>query len=189
MQGWSPDWNSRFMRLLAATAVAVAATAPSGHAATGTITFTGAITGNSCTVQVDGAGTGDGAVSLPVVDTAALGPDGSPQTFAAGTFFDISVSNCVSPETRVVAYFEAGPTVDPLTHALINSGTSNVGVKIYEASEASVVGEQVSPGVTAAAQALTGSGTWHFYAGYSPGPDEPRAGTVITSVTYSLVYL
>jgi major type 1 subunit fimbrin (pilin) len=137
-------------------------------------------------VQVNGEGTGDGAVALPVVDTAALGSNGPPD--AAGTFFDISVSSCVSPTTRVLAYFEAGPTVDPLTHALISSGTSNVGVKIYEASEATVVGAQVSPGVTTAAQALTDSGTWHFYAGYSSETDEPRAGTVITSITYSLVY-
>jgi len=103
--------NLRFTRLMAATAVAVAATAPSGHAATGTITFTGAITGNSCTVQVDGAGTGDAATALPVVDTAAFGPNGAPKTIAAGTFFNISLSNCVSPETRVLANFEAGPTV------------------------------------------------------------------------------
>lgn len=179
--------NFRFTRLLAATAAALAATGPSSHAATGTITFTGAITGNSCTVRVNGEGTGDGAVALPVVDTAALGPDGAPNT--AGTFFDISVSNCANPATRIVAYFEAGPTVDPLTHELISSGTSNVGVRIYEASEATVVGAQVTPGVTTTTQALTGSGTWHFYAGYSSQTDEPRAGTVITSITYSLVYL
>jgi len=179
----------RFARWLVATAVAVAATAPSSHAAEGTITFTGAITGNSCTVLVNGTGSGDGAVTLPVVDTTALGANGAPKNIAAGTFFNISVSNCVNPATRVVAYFEAGPTVDPLTHALINSGTSNVGVKIYEASEATVVGAQVSPGVATAGQELTGSGTWYFYAAYSPGTDEPRAGTVITSVTYSLVYL
>jgi major type 1 subunit fimbrin (pilin) len=169
---------------------------PAGVASDGTITFTGAITENSCSISVNGAGSIDGTVALPIVDATALARGPAPQSTAAGTFFNIALSGCVLTHAdlagnvpgRVAVYFEAGPTVDAATHALINSGTSNVEVKLYEATGATQVGSQIMPG-TVAGQSAAGEGTWYFYAGYSlAGQGALRAGTVSTSVTYSLVY-
>jgi major type 1 subunit fimbrin (pilin) len=185
--------RARTLLVVVAAAVAMSRAAV---ASDGTITFTGAITENSCTVSVDGAGSSDGTVALPVVDATALARGPAPQGTAAGTFFHIALSGCVLTHAdvagnvpgRVAVYFEAGPTVDAATHALINSGTSNVEVQLYEATGATQVGSQIMPG-TVAGQSAAGAGTWYFYAGYSlaaPGP--VRAGTVSTSVTYSLVY-
>jgi major type 1 subunit fimbrin (pilin) len=184
------DMNICITRALVAAGVAMSVVGSMAVLAfDGTITFTGAVTENSCTVRVNGAGTGDGAVALPVIDTSALGGARAQRNTAAGTFFNISVDACKVP-TRVAAYFEAGPNVDPDTHALINTGTSNVEVRLYEASGASAVGSQISPGTSGAWQTVTSAGTWYFYAGYSLAADvEASAGTVNTSVTYSLVYL
>jgi major type 1 subunit fimbrin (pilin) len=181
--------NSCITRALVAAGAAISALGSMAGLASGTITFTGFVTENSCTVQVNGMGTGDGAVALPAVDTRALGTARAQNKTAAGTFFNISVSACNAP-TRVAAYFEAGPNVDPVTHALINTGSSSVEVKLFEASAATVVGSQISPGTSAAGQALNGAGTWYFYAAYALAADgEATAGSVSTSVTYSLVYL
>ena len=160
----------------------------SGLASDGTITFTGAVTENSCMVRVNGAGSGDGAVALPVVDADALSVARARKSPAAGTYFNISVSQCTA-NRALAAYFEAGPNVDPTTHSLINTGTSNVAVKLYEASSPGMVGSPISPGTAGTTQAVVGAGTWHFYAGYSLADGEARAGTVSTSITYSLVYL
>ncbi len=165
-----------------------------GLSSDGTITFAGAVTENSCTVRINGAGSGDGAVGLPVVDTTSLGRGSVRKSTAAGTFFNITLSACVLNRadvagklpTRVAVYFEAGPNVDPATHALINTGTSNVEVKLYEASGATRVGPQITPG---AGPPVSGTDTWYFYAGYAlPAAGDATAGTVATSVTYSLVY-
>jgi major type 1 subunit fimbrin (pilin) len=175
----------------------------SGLASDGTITFTGAVTASSCVLKINGAGTGDGTVALPTVDTAAL-TNGAARTTAAGTFFSVGVSGCtavadigVGPAapTTVQIYFEAGPNVDHVTGGLINTvAGSNVEVNIYNASAASIVGTQVKPGTNTnqpLAQTIGAEGTQWFYAGYSTaanGGVAATAGAVSTSVTYSLIY-
>jgi type 1 fimbria pilin len=72
-----------------------------------------------------------------------------------------------------------------VTHALVNAGTSNVEVKLYEATVANRAGAQIRPG---SGQPLTGAATLYFYAGYSPTAAVATAGSVSTAVTYSLVY-
>jgi major type 1 subunit fimbrin (pilin) len=181
-----------------ALAVAALAVVPLiGMGADGTIFFTGAVTENSCTVRVQDADSSDGTVALPVVDAAALGRAAQPEGTAAGTFFSIAQDSCAlnhadisgNVPTQVAVYFEAGPNVDPVTHALINTGSSNVVVKLYEASGPAVVGGQINPGVPSSVTPLSGPGTWYFYAGYAlAGAGQATAGTVNTSVTYSLVY-
>ena len=99
-------------------------------------------------------------------------------------------AGCLDGNVKI--YFEAGANVDETTGGLINSGgTSNVEVKLYNASQASVVGTQITPGkstVQPAALTSTGGTQW-FYAGYSTDANgAASAGTVSTSVTYSLIY-
>jgi major type 1 subunit fimbrin (pilin) len=171
-----------------------------GRASDGSILFVGAVTENSCTVQVNGEGS-DGSVALPVVDTSALRGMPAPRNTAAGTFFRIVVSGCAANQPDIAGhtpggvaiYFEAGPNVDAATSALINAGTSNVEVRLYQASGATQVGAQITPGVVGAGQSaslrMTGTSTTYFYAGYSTVPGvAATAGTVRAAVTYSLVY-
>ena len=193
-----------FKRAIAAAGITVALAAPmSGLASDGTITFTGAVTASSCTIQVNGAGTGNGTVALPTVDTAAL-TNGAAKTKAGGTFFSIALSSCAavadigggpSAPTGVQIYFEAGPNVDQTTGGLINTvAGSNVEVNIYNASQATIVGTQVKPGTNTnqpTVQTIGSEGTQWFYAGYSTaanGGTAATAGAVSTSVTYSLIY-
>lgn len=195
---WLQDRHKKLSQIAIAAICLLGASA--GGASHGTITFTGAITGNSCSIEVDGTGSSDGVVALPVVDTSAL--HGSPGARdAGGTFFNIRLGGCNSGNadvsgaapTRVAIYFEAGPTVDQATHGLINSGTSNVEVRLYLASEGQVVGQQVTPGTPGAgqpvSQPVSDTITQYFYAAYSPPAGAAAtAGTVSATVTYSVVY-
>ena len=191
-------------RAMAAAGITAALGAPlSGLASDGTITFTGAVTASTCTIKINGAGTGDGTVALPTVDTAAL-TNGAARTTAAGTFFSVGLSSCnaatdigspAAPPTTVQIYFEAGPNVDEVTGGLINTVTgSNVEVNLYNASAATIVGTQIKPGTNVAqpvAQTIGAEGTQWFYAGYSTaanGGNAATAGAVSTSITYSLIY-
>ncbi|MEO8308439.1 MAG: type 1 fimbrial protein [Pseudomonadota bacterium] len=183
------------------TAALAMSTSMSSLASDGTITFTGAVTASTCTVKVNNAGTGDGTVTLPTVDTSAL-TNLAGKTTAAGTFFSMDLSACtaahdigspVADAVGVQVYFEAGPNVNALTGGLINTVTgSNVEVNLYTATDASVVGAQVKPGTNlqAAVQDITAPTSQWFYAGYSTAGAAvaATAGAVSTSVTYSLVY-
>jgi major type 1 subunit fimbrin (pilin) len=187
----------------------------SSQASDGTITFTGAVTANTCTVSVNSGisgatgGAADATVVLPIVSTAALtnaaaAPPTAAKTTAAGTFFSMTLSACVASHadiggvvpTYVNIYFEAGPNVDVLTGGLINTGASNVEVNLYNASSAAVVTTQIMPGTntgqnpTGSGMAAATGGTQYYYAGYSTAGHNLAAtpGTVNTSVTYSLVY-
>jgi major type 1 subunit fimbrin (pilin) len=186
--GGGPTRKICVTRALSAVAVVAVLSVPlAGLASDGTIHFTGAITTSSCDISVNGTGASDGTVALPVVDVTALGSALAQQDGAGGTFFNIAVSGCAP--TQVAVYFEAGSNVDPVTHSLINTGTSNVALKLYEAAGSSVVGSQISIGTDGSGQTLDGAGTGHFYAGYALTADgEATPGTVSTSVTYSLVY-
>ena len=193
-------------RALMAAGIATAIALPlSSQASDGTITFTGAVTANTCTVSVNASGA-DATVALPTVSTAAL-TNTTAKTTAAGTFFSMAVSSCTASPvadiggtapTTVAIYFEAGPNVDEVTGGLINTvAGSNVEVNLYNASAASIVGTQIKPGTQTnqpLAQAIGTGGTQWFYAGYSTAGTNglagaaATAGAVSTSVTYSLIY-
>ncbi|HTC51745.1 MAG TPA: hypothetical protein VK700_07415 [Steroidobacteraceae bacterium] len=211
--------NTLIKRAMIVAGISTAMALPlTSQASDGTISFSGAVTANTCTVSVNSGITGatggaaDATVVLPIVSTAALtnaaavvGPPAvAAKTTAAGTFFSMTLSACVASHadiggvvpTYVNIYFEAGPNVDVLTGGLINSGTSNVEVNLYNASSAGIINTQIFPGTTTG-QNPTGSGmaaatggTQYYFAGYSTAGHNlaATAGTVTTSVTYSLVY-
>src|SRR5688572_12639913 len=160
--------NNWIKKTVAAAGIAASIAAPlSSLASDGTITFTGAVTGSSCTINVNGSGAADATVALPTVDTAALTDVGA-RTTAGGTFFNIALSGCAAVDdfgggepANVQIYFEAGPNVDEFTGGLINLavGGSDVEVKLYNASEGTVVGTQITPGkatVQAPVQTIAG---------------------------------
>jgi len=193
-------------RALIAAGIATAMGLPlSSQASDGTITFTGAVTANTCTVSVNASGA-NATVALPTVSTSAL-TNAAAKTTAGGTFFNMAVSACTATPvadigglapTTVAIYFEAGPNVDEVTGGLINTVTgSNVEVNLYNASAASIVGTQIKPGTQTnqpLTQAIGTGGTQWFYAGYSTAGTNglagaaATAGAVSTSITYSLIY-
>ena len=194
--------NIRIKRAMLAAGIAMALPL-SGQASDGTITFTGAVTASTCTLSVNGGGSGTATVALPTVDIGALSSVGAGTT-AAGTFFSVGVTNCTgvadigSPTpaapTSVAIYFEAGPNVDEVTGGLINTLTSgsNVEVNLYNASGSTIVGTQIQPGTPThqpTALTIASGGTQWFYAGYATvAAAAATAGAVSTSITYSLVY-
>ena len=191
----------RIKRAMMAAGIATAMALPlSSQASDGTITFTGAVTANTCTVSVNALGNSP-TVHLPIVSQSAL-TNATAKTTAAGTFFNMVVNGCTTAAadvnghvpTSVQIYFEAGPNVDETTGGLINTvavGNSNVEVNLYNASS-SVVGNQIMPGTATqpATQLFTALATQWFYAGYSTAGFgiAATAGIVNTSVTYSLIY-
>jgi major type 1 subunit fimbrin (pilin) len=198
--------NNRIKRAMIAAGITTAIGLPlTGQASDGTITFTGAVTANTCTVSVNASGA-NATVALPTVSTAAL-TNAATKTTAAGTFFNMAVSACTATPladiggaapTTVAIYFEAGPNVDEVTGGLINTvAGSNVEVNLYNASAASIVGTQIKPGTQTnqpLTQAIGAGGTQWFYAGYSTTGTNglagaaATAGAVNTSITYSLIY-
>jgi major type 1 subunit fimbrin (pilin) len=199
--------NTLIKRAMIVAGITTAMALPlTSQASDGTITFTGAVTANTCTVDVNGAGAANATVHLPTVSTAAL-TNAATKTTAAGTFFNMAVSACTGTPlndfgggapTTVQIYFEAGPNVDEVTGGLINTVTgSNVEVNLYNASAASIVGTQIKPGTQTnqpGTQLMSAGGTQWFYAGYSTTGTNglagaaATAGAVTTSITYSLVY-
>ncbi len=199
--------NTLIKRAMIVAGITTAMALPvASQASDGTITFTGAVTANTCTVDVNGAGAANATVHLPTVSTAAL-TNAATKTTAAGTFFNMAVSACTGTPlndfgggapTTVQIYFEAGPNVDEVTGGLINTVTgSNVEVNLYNASAASIVGTQIKPGTQTnqpGTQLMSAGGTQWFYAGYSTTGTNglagaaATAGAVTTSITYSLVY-
>jgi major type 1 subunit fimbrin (pilin) len=206
--------NTLIKRAMLTAGIATAMALPlTTQASDGTITFAGAVTANTCTVNVNGSGSNNATVTLPTVGTASLS-GGAAKTTAAGTFFNIAITSCsalvhdVVTPTTVGIYFEAGPNVDQATGGLINTvvGGSTAEVNLYNASASTIVGTQIMPGVQGqGAPTLTPpqghqpatltpaaglSETQWFYAGYSTAGagGAVSAGALSTTVTYSLVY-
>ncbi|WP_343550496.1 fimbrial protein [Pantoea sp.] len=98
-------------------------------AAAGTITFNGELAQNTCDVSIGGQGA-SGTVVLPTVQTSLLQ---SPGQTAGKQRFSIYFSGCSSLQGQVAAFFEAGPTVDPITGRLKNTdstGATNVSLQL-----------------------------------------------------------
>ena len=174
---------------LASIVTAVMAFAPlAAHAYDGTVTFSGALSGASCDIKVNGSDK-NGTVQLPTVGSAQLGEKGK---VSGATNFAIELSNCKEAGKSVRAFFEAGPNVDNTDGTLINRASTNAAknvavqlldtygntLKAGEDSQRTVTPVAISNG---AAKLVYGA---QYYA-----KDATSAGSVSTSVTYSIDYL
>ena len=160
------------------------ASAGTAHASDGTITFSGAVTGSTCTVKLNG-GSASGTVTLPTVSTSALPSTGST---AGSTPFTLDVSNCTFTGTTAgTAYFEAGANVNATTGRLANTGgAGNVELQLYLGSN---YASKVAAGQSNqnAATPLTGDGQLRYGVEYY-ATGAATAGSVASTVTYSLIY-
>lgn len=154
-------------------------------AADGTITITGDIVANTCTVT--GSAGKNVTVTLPTVGASSLATVG--QT-AGATPFSISLSSCPAGLTSAKTNFEVGSTVNPVTGNLKNStapgSATNVEVQLLSNS---FQGINVATNANSQTVPISGgTATMSYYAQYIATGGAAAAGTVNTSVQYSMTY-
>ncbi|MBL5904974.1 fimbrial protein [Serratia fonticola] len=175
---------------IVASLIAVFGTVGMAQAAsTGTITFNGELTANTCDVVVDGQ-QADATVILPTVSTSQL----QTATRTAGdTGFVMALSNCAGTLETASAFFQAGASVDAVTGRLLNTtgGATNVSLQLLDAS--SPTQAVIKAGSQDQVDAMTyqdvtgGSATLPYIVRYyAEAPT--TAGTVVSNVVYSIQY-
>ncbi len=170
--------------LSAALVAAVAAIgfAPSAQAATigsGTISITGRVVGNTCTVTANGGA----AVVLPNVMTDDLNAAG---TTAGAKSFDIAVSGCDSAITTTQMVF--GGTGRNANGNLDNTAAGGSTAQVQLLSGGAVINTQDQ--TNAPAISLTsGAGSTTLTAQYYANGAAATAGAVSASVDFTLTYL
>lgn len=160
-------------------------------ASTGTITFNGLITDNTCNVDVNGQGS-DAIVTLPTVSANQLVNSGN---VTGRTTFDMNVSGCQIGNTfsRVAAYFQPGATVDLATGRLLNVGgtASQVDLQLLDVTGGyNVINVGNTNQITDMAFVDvdgTGSASLPYAVEYYANA-QVTPGTVTSSVVYNLQY-
>lgn len=171
----------------AAALAALTATAFQAQASDGTINFTGKVQDVTCTIKVNGAGTGDGSVTLPTVSKSSLAGVG---TTGGDTTFTIDLSGCTGTEASgnpgVAVFFEPGANVTAQGR-LKNTGTGAPQVDLAIFRNGSPL--QLGAAPASAFTNLSGAGaSMPFVVKYYSNSAAPSAGEVKSSVTYSIVY-
>ncbi|SAL47548.1 fimbrial protein [Caballeronia cordobensis] len=160
----------------------------SAFASDGTITFNGALTAQTCTVNGEGQGK-DFTVTLPTVSTAKLAALG--QT-AGATKYSVVLSACspVTSSSKASVFYEAGATVDPSDGRLIvaSGGAANVKLQLNNWD-----GSQIKAGYSATMQnsqpadISTGTATLNYQVQYY-ATGATTAGAANSSIVYSINY-
>ena len=178
--------------LLGAAIVAglgIAAFAPQTARATdGTITITGKVVAQTCTVAGNAFGTPASVnVTLPLVLAPVLTTAGS---VAGTTPFSIAIANCDPALTKVQTFFSSGANIDASTGNLNNTGTAtNVQVQLLNSSSAVMPlnGADATAQNSPTANLSSGAATLNYSAQYiSTGG--ATAGLVNTSVAFTMIY-
>lgn len=178
--------NRTLLASLFGAGILVAAQA-NALASDGTITFTGNIESDTCVVSVNG-GSGTATVTLPTVSNRLLSETG---LTAGNTKFSINLTKC-SNEGAVYAYFEQGANVDAVSGKLINqSGTAaNVVVQLKDSNNGVINIGSDAQKTAPVSQKLDADGAAQlFYSAEYFATGAAGAGTVSTSVTYSISYI
>lgn len=155
-------------------------------ASTGTITFNGELTANTCDVIVDGQ-TADATVVLPTVGINQL----NTATKTAGeTNFVMALSNCSGTLQTASAFFEAGASVDPVTGRLQNlTGTaSNVSLQLLDSSSEVIQAGNANQVMNTTYKDVSGGSATLSYAVRYYAEAATTAGTVVSNVVYSIQY-
>jgi major type 1 subunit fimbrin (pilin) len=169
-----------------AAAVAMAAALPmASHAADGTITFTGNVTAQTCTIN---GGAKDFSVNLPTVSASSLATAGET---AGRTPFSIQLTNCTSGSGNVHTFFESGATTDLQTGNLIvdAGGASNVQIGLLNGADASPIkaGFADASQNSASVAISNGAATLPYFAQYV-ATGAATAGAANSNVMYTIAY-
>lgn len=179
-------------KLLSAFLIVGAATASQvAFAVDGTITFTGKVTAQTCTISGGTGTSADFTVTLPTVAASALSTAGAT---ALNVPFRIALSDCTPAAGATVhAYFEPSSFIDSTTNNVKPDETvagfaTNVQIRLLnQQGEQILLGkadaDQNSPTVTL----RDGKGTLNFAAQYY-ATGAATAGTVNTKLQYTLIY-
>lgn len=174
--------------LMAALLAAVVSTPAA--AADGTITFTGEILATTCNVNggdnTDG-GSGSFAVNLPTLSTSSLGANEK----AGYTVFSVSLTgdvDCQDGKTASMHYeVPQSPQINPTTGNLNNAGTAT-GVEVALLNDSGLPINIYTGAGTSEADINGNAATLTYTAYYQAGATGASAGTVNTSVVYSMTY-
>lgn len=173
------------------TALFLWSTSTLSFAVDGTVTFTGTVTSNTCTIN--GGGTNNSfTVTLPKVSASAL--NAAPDNTAGRTAFNIALTSCVPASGTVHTYFEPGSTVNLSTGRLTTTVT-NVEIGLLNGDDSSDIKIGATDGTTPGTQnshavpiSVAGAATLSYFAEYNAKAGAAGTGAVNTSVRYTLVY-
>lgn len=155
-------------------------------AADGTITFSGKVTAQTCTISGNG-GTNNFTVALPAVSAASLATTGAT---AGRTPFNIALSGCTPNSGTVHTFFEQGPTIDTTTGNLLVSagGASNVEIQLQNSDFSSIALNKADAAQNSKSVAISaGKATLNYYAQYI-ATGAATAGGADSSVMYTMSY-
>ncbi len=179
-------YQSRLFALLIASASTPFAMA----AGDGTITFNGEVKAETCVVKVNG-GSSSSTVTLPAVAAKTLGAKGQ---VAGLTGFTMELSECGAASKKAYTFFEAGSSVDPSSGNLKNVGGTAQGVQLQlvdtsstSANNAIKAGHESQRTATTKIDIASGSALLPYGVQYY-AEGVAGAGTVMSSVTYSIAY-
>ncbi|MGC1549122.1 MAG: hypothetical protein WA777_11390 [Rhodanobacter sp.] len=149
------------------------------------------LTAPSCTLTT---GSQNIAVKLPTVASSSLATAGQ---VAGATAFSISITGCPTSVTKLTTFFNSGGNIDTTSGNLLNNGSAaNIEVQLLNGPGGSAAAYSVInlTGAQASAQnssqySLVGTGaTLNYYAQYIAYGGAAGAGTVNTSVTFTIAY-
>ncbi|TCM69083.1 major type 1 subunit fimbrin (pilin) [Acinetobacter calcoaceticus] len=168
--------------------VATALTSTSVLAADGVITFSGNVVGETCKVDVNGAGSATTTVTLPTVNASSLAT--ANQT-AGTTPFNIALTGagCTSNSMTAKPYFEPETSKVNANGRLINTGAAkNVDIQLLNQAQAPIdLSKDSSSQLFATGNTTADKTTYNYFARYfATGKSE--AGPVNSSVSYSIIY-
>ncbi|AJR00393.1 fimbrial protein [Hafnia alvei] len=157
------------------------------NAVDGTITFTGNITADSCTVAVNG-GASSATVDLGNVSTSDFTTVGDVSTVKD---FTLNLTACSAGVTNVSVVFDGqGDTADSTTFKNNDSGANaanGVGVRLYNNGGGSTA--QIAPhGVSAVYVPVGGAVDIPFSARMASTADAVKAGTLTATADYTINY-
>jgi major type 1 subunit fimbrin (pilin) len=178
------------------TAFGVAAVAPQVSSAaganSGTITINGTLTASTCTVSINGNGASP-TVTLPNTPLV-MGTLSTAGASTGWTQVQLTLSGCTALNgyANVYPYFTS-TNIDSTTGFLKNAGGSATNVEIALSNQQSTTGaltlQSASGAQNAGSQSITAANpTFTYYAGYVATGGASTAGSVTTTVQYSLNY-
>ncbi|MBB3175826.1 fimbrial protein [Variovorax sp. Sphag1AA] len=173
--------------LLPVLAAGLTTLAGTGHAADGTINFTGSVIGTTCNISINGTAAPAGAtVTLAPATESDLD---APGKTAVPTPFDMMLTGCASTG-KVSAYFESGPGVSG--GLVVNTGTAtNVSLMVYD--NAVGAGNFIPLGAvdqddTTRVNIVGGNATLKYGVKYIAIGGAATVGSVKGAVTYHILY-
>jgi major type 1 subunit fimbrin (pilin) len=176
--------------LSALVATVVGLTAAGAHAqGDGTITFNGALTATTCTINGNGTSSKDFTVTLPTVSTSTLTAAG--QT-AGRVSYSVQLTGCtpVTASSKASVFYEAGATVDAATGLLRvdAGGAQNVALQLMNEDGSPIkAGYPLETQNSKYANLSSGAATLYYAVQYY-AQGATTAGAANSSVVYSIDY-